>query len=224
MQKSWYATLTADVLYDENLTSNEKILIALISNLSNERGYCFAGNSFFAKTLQVTDRSITRYLKNLEDKGYLSRTVFVKQSGEVDYRVLSIAYVPNDKKRPVSPPTELSGPPDEIVGYNNKYNTDDIDMSGEAAKNPYERERQDVDNARDVLAEIQNNAQWWDMLSRKVRKDADPKKLLNEFIAHNRLHEKGDMRYKDFKSYFRNWINKQIELKNKELEKLLIYP
>ena len=87
--KSWYAVITADVLYDKNLTDRQKLLFAVIGNMSNERGYCFATNAFFAEMFSVTTRSIQNDIEALETAGYIGRVVNLKPNGDVDYRALT---------------------------------------------------------------------------------------------------------------------------------------
>ena len=54
MNHSFYVTITAKILLDKSLTDRQKLLLALISNLSNERGFCFASNDYLAKCLNCS--------------------------------------------------------------------------------------------------------------------------------------------------------------------------
>jgi len=115
MNKNWYAVITADVLYDKYLTPRQKLLVAIISNLSNEKGYCFANNTYLAELSNCSVRSVQRDLTILENK-YIGRVVHLKPNGEVDYRALTpmtktaIPHVTDDITPSVT---------DDI--YNNKY-------------------------------------------------------------------------------------------------------
>ena len=68
---NYYAILTADVRYCPNLSASEKLLFAEITALSNKDGFCCAGNSYFSKLYGVSDVTISRQLKGLEDNGFI---------------------------------------------------------------------------------------------------------------------------------------------------------
>lgn len=77
---SYYSILTANVRYDERLKANEKLLFSEITALSNKYGYCTAGNEYFSKLYNVSERSITRWIGNLKEFGYL-KYVPIHQKG-----------------------------------------------------------------------------------------------------------------------------------------------
>ena len=86
---SYYSILTADVRYDERLSASEKLLFSEITALSNKHGYCTAGNGYFSKLYNVSDRSVTRWIKHLKELGYLKYVpIYKKDSKEVDERRL----------------------------------------------------------------------------------------------------------------------------------------
>ena len=86
---SYYSILTADVRYDEKLSASEKLLFSEITALSNKHGYCTAGNGYFSKLYNVSDRSVTRWIKHLKELGYLKYVpIYKKDSKEVDERRL----------------------------------------------------------------------------------------------------------------------------------------
>lgn len=72
---SLYYIIPAEVMHDENLSISEKMIYALISGLANKHGYCFASNEWLEKTLKIQEKQIQRYLKNLEDIGYITRKI-----------------------------------------------------------------------------------------------------------------------------------------------------
>lgn len=77
---SYYSILTANVRYDKRLKANEKLLFSEITALSNKYGYCTGGNEYFSKLYNVSERSITRWIGNLKELGYL-KYVPIHQKG-----------------------------------------------------------------------------------------------------------------------------------------------
>lgn len=87
---NWYAVITAKVLLDKNLTETQKLLIALISNLSNEKGFCFASNKYLGDQLNKSAVTIQQNIAQLEEMGYLNRVIELDSKGELKYRALTI--------------------------------------------------------------------------------------------------------------------------------------
>ena len=56
---NFYAILPAFVRYDTELSANAKLLYSEITSLCNEKGFCWATNSYFANPLV---RVIVEYL------------------------------------------------------------------------------------------------------------------------------------------------------------------
>ena len=71
---TYYAILTADVRYCPDLSPQEKLLFAEITALSNKDGFCIAGNPYFSKLYSLTDVTISRQIKHLEDLGFITVT------------------------------------------------------------------------------------------------------------------------------------------------------
>ena len=69
---NYYAVIPADVRYDEGLSASEKLLYGEISALSNKTGECWASNAYFAKLYGVTKMTVIRWIRNLEEKGYIT--------------------------------------------------------------------------------------------------------------------------------------------------------
>ncbi|WP_342387199.1 helix-turn-helix domain-containing protein [Salinicoccus bachuensis] len=78
---SYFGFITAEVRYDPDLTGDEKILYAEITALSNKHGYCYASNDYFANLFSVTDVTVSRRLKKLKSRGYIS--IVYKRNGTV---------------------------------------------------------------------------------------------------------------------------------------------
>lgn len=87
--KSWYAVITAEVLYAEDLNPRQKLLMAVISNLSNEKGYCFATNGRLGELVGAHKVTISTDIKELEERGFLTSAIHLKPNGEIDFRALT---------------------------------------------------------------------------------------------------------------------------------------
>ena len=51
---------------------NDLRLLVIISSLTAEKGYCYASNKYFAELFNTTEETISRKIKNLEDKNYIT--------------------------------------------------------------------------------------------------------------------------------------------------------
>ncbi len=90
-EPSYYAVIPANVRYDKKLTANAKLLYGEITALCNKRGYCWQGNSRFAKLYKVSKVSISKWVRQLKEQGYISITFKYKNgSKEIEERRISI--------------------------------------------------------------------------------------------------------------------------------------
>lgn len=67
----FWAVLPAQVRYDALLPSTAKLLYAEISALADQRGYCFAPNSYFMKLFGISERTLQNHLRALTASGYI---------------------------------------------------------------------------------------------------------------------------------------------------------
>jgi len=90
-KKSYYAIIPANVRYDKRLNANAKLLFGELTALSNEKGYCWASNSYFAELYEVSTTSISSWVKRLKDCGYIDVKMFYKEgTKEILHRYISI--------------------------------------------------------------------------------------------------------------------------------------
>ena len=88
---SYYAIIPANVRYDTELTPNAKLLYAEITALCNEKGYCWATNEYFANLYGVSKTSISKWISNLIQKGYIySEIIYKDGTKEILNRYLKI--------------------------------------------------------------------------------------------------------------------------------------
>lgn len=122
IKKSYYAIIPANVRYDENLTPNAKLLYGEVTALCNEKGYCWAGNSYFANLYGVSNVSISKWINQLVKQGYLTSEMQYKEgSKEILHRYLRIVSDPI-KEKFNTPPTKVNDPIKDKFKDNNTVN------------------------------------------------------------------------------------------------------
>ena len=88
---TYYAIISAEVRYDKNLSANAKLLYGEITCLTNENGFCFATNKYFADLYDKSKVTISKWISELVSSGYLSTSYTYKEgSKEIDKRYISI--------------------------------------------------------------------------------------------------------------------------------------
>jgi Helix-turn-helix domain len=118
MNHSFYVTITARILLNKDLTDKQKILLALISNLSNERGYCFASNEYLANCLNCSVTSVRDNLRLLEKGGYIGRVLKLNEKMEVEYRSITLCFENPMPTSQHTPDGKSSYPPDGNPSHN----------------------------------------------------------------------------------------------------------
>lgn len=76
---SYFAIINANVRYDSELTPNAKLLYGEITALSNKYGFCIATNEYFSKLYNVSTRTITEWIRKLEDRDYIKTELETKR-------------------------------------------------------------------------------------------------------------------------------------------------
>ena len=76
---NYYSIIPANVRYDDELNANAKLLYSEVTALSNKNGYCLATNEYFAKLYNVSPRTITEWIRKLEEKGYIKSEIETKR-------------------------------------------------------------------------------------------------------------------------------------------------
>ncbi len=67
-----YIIMPLEVRNDERLTANAKLLYGDLLFLSQQKGYCYASNSYLAKRANITVRSVIRQIQELKQTGYIT--------------------------------------------------------------------------------------------------------------------------------------------------------
>lgn len=114
----YWAVIPATVRYDTDLPPNAKLLYGEITALSGAQGYCYAQNSYFTALFGLTDRSVTRLLSTLAQRGYL-RIEVRRDEGTSEVRERRLYAVYGQGEVPPPPDNFVGTPPDKNVGENN---------------------------------------------------------------------------------------------------------
>ncbi|MCP9614755.1 helix-turn-helix domain-containing protein [Levilactobacillus brevis] len=118
---NYYAIIPASVRYDNNLPSKASLLYGEITALCNQKGYCWASDSYFANLYGVGKSTVQTWLKALEDDGHISRDVIYKEgTREIEHRYIRISVegIPKNQGTPI-PKNQR----DNITSINTTVNT-----------------------------------------------------------------------------------------------------
>ena len=95
MQRSYYAIIPANIRYDRSLPANAKLLYGEITALCNERGFCWAGDKYFADLYGVSKTTVQNWVKALYDRKYISKEIVYKEgTKEILHRYIRILEYP----------------------------------------------------------------------------------------------------------------------------------
>lgn len=126
--KSYYAVIPANVRYCNDLPANAKLLFGEITALSNETGYCWASNSYFADLYNVASETISRWVSLLAKHEFI-RVEVIESEGNQRRIYLRHGMPPIDKKikRGIDEKIKRScskdqDPIDEKIKHNNTVN------------------------------------------------------------------------------------------------------
>jgi len=94
-QKGYYAVIPASVRYDKELTPNAKLLYGEITALTNEKGFCWASNEYFANLYSVSKTSISAWISQLAKGKYITLEMIYKEgSKEILHRYIRLFEYP----------------------------------------------------------------------------------------------------------------------------------
>jgi DNA-binding Lrp family transcriptional regulator len=110
--KAYYAVIPANVRYDKSLKDKAKLLYGEITALCNDKGYCWASNTYFADLYDISRETVSRLIKNLVDSGYLiNKIIYHDNSKEIKERRLYVV----DTKKSIDEKDIFTPPIDQIV-------------------------------------------------------------------------------------------------------------
>ena len=86
MQPNYYAIIPAEVRYSA-IKPNAKLLFGELTALSNKHGYSFESNNFFAELYSVSKNTISLWIKELIDAGFVSSQLIKDKNQIVERRI-----------------------------------------------------------------------------------------------------------------------------------------
>jgi len=132
---AYYAVLPATIRYDPDLAANAKLLYAELTSLCNQTGYCWAGNQYFAELYGLSERTVSRLITQLEDKGYIRCEMAATNKGSERHIYAGVFVVRGtggiDKNVHTPPDKNVQGGVDKNVYQNN------INMNNKQDNTPY---------------------------------------------------------------------------------------
>ena len=143
---NYYANIPATVRFDKSLTPNAKLLYAEITALCNMNRKCCASTGYFMELYEVSRVSIQKWLKLLEDKNYIKRTIIYKEgSKQIETRYITL--INNPSKQKLTDNTNIN-----INNTNITYSNRDPLLNRSVKF--YEQVHQVTDIAEDILNEF----------------------------------------------------------------------
>ena len=124
---NYYAIIPAEVRYNPNINANVKLLYGEISSLSNKYGYCIATNDYFSSLYGVSSRTITDWIKALEDMTYITSIIETKryEDGTIKkIRKLYLNHIEDSLQNHIE--DSLQNHIEENFSYNNTSNINNI--------------------------------------------------------------------------------------------------
>lgn len=119
-KKSYYAIIPAEIRYDKRLKLLSRMLFGEITALCNEKGYCWANNQYFAQLYNVSKRTISDCINQLEKSEYINiKTIYKNNTKEVEKRIIKINLW---KKISIPYGRKTTDPIEEIFQDNNTFN------------------------------------------------------------------------------------------------------
>lgn len=91
LNKSYFAVLPSNVRYDKRLKDKAKLLYAEITSLTNEKGFCWASNNYFAELYDINKGTVSKLLAELKKYGYINiELIYKDNSKEVKKRIITL--------------------------------------------------------------------------------------------------------------------------------------
>lgn len=200
-----YSICFNEWIFDKTI-KNELGLLLIISSLSAENGYCYASNDYLSNLFKVEKETISRKLKKLEDKNYIT-IEYEKKGCEIVFRKIRLT------KISIHDCLKNQSTIDEKVKENNISNN-----------NISNKEKENIKRKKITIEEIEEYI-------KEKNLNVDAKTFYDYFNENNWIDSKGN-KVKSWKqklitwnSYSKkeikapDWLNKKIEIKENKINK-----
>lgn len=168
---------------------NELGLLLIISSLTAEKGYCFASNQYFAEVFKTTEVSISRKIKKLEKKKYIT-VEYEKRGCQVISRKIRLTKMLIDDYQKYQPTINKN------VKDNNTSNNNTSNNKKEIYKERFKKPS--LEEVKEYCLERNNNV--------------DPKKFIDFYEVNNWTDSKGN-KVKSWKQKVITWESHQPKQK-----------
>jgi len=213
MEQNWAAIIPSRYLMAKDINSSQKLLIGLISSLSNLKGYCFASNDYLANLLDISKTTVSHLISDLEHKGYIGRAIYRNDKQQIEQRILVLILdkqvvlnsdIPiSENGYPLYPKTDI--PISENQKDNNKINN----YINNNINNIYDRSKNSKFK-KPELFEVQN---YFEEQNQLDQYDS----FFNYYESNGWKVGKNPM--KDWKAAARNWIKNSKNYKKNDTPK-----
>ncbi len=173
---NYYAIIPANVRYDKELKANCKLLYGEITALSNKEGFCWASNSYFAELYSVTPQAVSKWIKQLEEKGYISLK-YIRKGKEIIQRNIYV----NVSTNVTGVSTNVTGVSTNVTGgYQQKVKENNTSINNTINNKNNTSSYKQIKSVNPVTVDIYN------YYCKKIKED-DKKQLglnnINRYIA-----------------------------------------
>ena len=101
---NYFSVIPATVRYDNRLCPHAVLLFSEITALCNVEGFCWATNNYFATLYKVEKKSVSRWIKQLVDYGYIKSVVeYNKDTKQIIRRKLFLNINPFSVEENITP-------------------------------------------------------------------------------------------------------------------------
>lgn len=164
---NYYAVIPATVRYSD-ISPNAKLLYGEISALTNKNGYCWASNAYFSTLYVASERSISRWIKELQVIGAIE----IEVCKDSDGTQRTIRLIHSDATKMTIPQDKNGAPPDDKSGThtilleNTTKNNNTIDSLWRTSFEVYKKEAKDA--VGKLVADTKERAQWCEIAPSNV--------------------------------------------------------